>query len=100
MHSKGWIMNIPGTHAPHSAIPTQDKLLYYHKLKEITEQYGRHNQHIIVGDSNAKIVKRLPEEKGLDNISLILKTSRSMNYRNHNWKIENCSFHFAWTKTM
>ena len=47
MHSKGGIMNIAGTHAPHSAIPTQDKLLC-HKLKEIAEQYGKHNQHSIL----------------------------------------------------
>ena len=105
MHSKGGIMNITGTHAPQTAIPTQDQLLYinYHKLKEIAEQYGKHTQHIIiVGDFNAKIVKRLPEEREgiLDNMSLILKTSRSMNYQNRNLKIENCSFHFAWTKTM
>lgn len=38
--------------------------MYHRKLKEIPEKYGRHSQHIIVVDFNAKIVKRLPEKEG------------------------------------
>ena len=64
MHSKGGAMNITGKHAPHSASATQEKLMYYHKLREVSEKYGRHNQYIIAGDFSAKIVKRLPEEEG------------------------------------
>ena len=56
-------MNLTGTHAPHSAKPSSEKIHYYEKLREITTQYGRHNQHIILGDFNAKLLKSLPEER-------------------------------------
>ena len=56
-------MNLTGTHAPHSAKPSSEKTRYYEKLREITTQYGRHNQHIILGDFNAKLLKSLPEER-------------------------------------
>ena len=32
-------------------------------MKEITAQYGRQNQHFILGDFNAKLLKSLPEER-------------------------------------
>jgi hypothetical protein len=48
LRSKGGTMNLTGTHAPHSAKPSSKKIRYYEKLREITTQYGRHNQHIIL----------------------------------------------------
>jgi endonuclease/exonuclease/phosphatase family metal-dependent hydrolase len=63
LRSKGGTMNLTGTHAPHSAKPSSEKIRYYEKLREITTQYGRHNQHIILGDFNAKLLKSLPEER-------------------------------------
>ena len=56
-------MNLTGTHAPHSAKPSPEKARYYQQLKEITSQYGQQNQHIILGDFNAKLLKSLPEER-------------------------------------
>ena len=55
-------MNITGTHAPHSAKSTLEKTQYYQTLGRICNTYGDHNQHFILGDFNAKLSKRLPEE--------------------------------------
>ena len=62
LKSKGGVMNITGTHAPHSAKSTLEKTQYYQTLGRICNTYGNHNQHFILGDFNAKLSKRLPEE--------------------------------------
>ncbi len=55
-------MDITGTHAPHSVKPTLEKTLHYQTLGQICNTYGNHNQHFILGNFNAKLFKRLPEE--------------------------------------
>ena len=60
--SKGGTFTITGTEAPHSAKSTEEKIRYYKDLREIDRTDGNHLRHFIVGDFNAKLFTRHPEE--------------------------------------
>lgn len=96
LKSKGGVMNITGTHAPHSAKSTLEKTQYYQTLGRICNTYGNHNQHFILGDFNAKLSKDFQKKwNTLDPTYLTPTIGIFMRYPKHSWKTESCLLSFV-----